>query len=512
MIDTASVGLLSGTAQQAALNPAASVTDCGALVVAFMYTATTNLIAAAVREDADEEEEELAQYAASSSALTASTTTTGEKHQHHPVTRQPKTTKTLLTAFKLAFLVGTTFATTLMCTGPYLLHLLMGGVTDPIVYNAALRYVRIRSLGMPAMVVIGTAQSACLGMQDVKSPLYVLLAAAVINFLGDVALVPLKNDWWGGAAGAAWATVASQYAALVFFARWLTMKKSENATTTDVISSDSDDDAMIDSKRMPLFWKKKGRNDNNMTTTPTAEMIANHGDNTVGLTMSADPLPLSVSAATTTAGMRTTIDDGNSQLHRHRQQQQTQLTPSSPEQTTTSQTKIRGFLSNSQLTLRSFLSLHNLDKNKVKEFFPFVIPVTTTSIGRISGYIAMSHVAASTLGTYDMAGHQIILSIFCCITPFVDALSQVAQSFVPAVFGAKERTQERANALRKTVNNFRLVGLGFGGVLVSLVACIPLISRYFTTDLVVLERVHSAIAPVGLFMLVNGLMCAGEGM
>jgi Na+-driven multidrug efflux pump len=153
-----------------------------------------------------------------------------------------------------------------------------------------------------------------------------------------------------------------------------------------------------------------------------------------------------------------------------------------------------------------------LDKNKVKEFFPFVIPVTTTSIGRISGYIAMSHVAASTLGTYDMAGHQIILSIFCCITPFVDALSQVAQSFVPAVFGAKERTQERANALRKTVNNFRLVGLGFGGVLVSLVACIPLISRYFTTDLVVLERVHSAIAPVGLFMLVNGLMCAGEGM
>ena len=33
MIDTAAVGLLSGTAQQAALNPAVSVTDYGALVV-----------------------------------------------------------------------------------------------------------------------------------------------------------------------------------------------------------------------------------------------------------------------------------------------------------------------------------------------------------------------------------------------------------------------------------------------------------------------------------------------
>ena len=57
MIDTASVGLLSGTAQQAALNPAASVTDCGALVVAFMYTATTNLIAAAVGEDIMDDDE-----------------------------------------------------------------------------------------------------------------------------------------------------------------------------------------------------------------------------------------------------------------------------------------------------------------------------------------------------------------------------------------------------------------------------------------------------------------------
>lgn len=33
MIDTAAVGLLSGVAQQAALNPAVSVTDYGALVV-----------------------------------------------------------------------------------------------------------------------------------------------------------------------------------------------------------------------------------------------------------------------------------------------------------------------------------------------------------------------------------------------------------------------------------------------------------------------------------------------
>ena len=54
MIDTAFVGLLSETAQQAALNPAVSITDIGALVVAFMYTATTNLIASAQAQDQDD--------------------------------------------------------------------------------------------------------------------------------------------------------------------------------------------------------------------------------------------------------------------------------------------------------------------------------------------------------------------------------------------------------------------------------------------------------------------------
>ena len=167
MIDTASVGLLSGTAQQAALNPAASVTDCGALVVAFMYTATTNLISAAVRQDEDDDDiSEKNEHSATSSALMNTDAQIIGKQTTMMSRRQPKTTSTLITALKLALLVGTTFAITLMSTGPHLLQLLMGNSAsslDPVVYSAALRYVRIRALGMPAMVVIGTAQSACWG-------------------------------------------------------------------------------------------------------------------------------------------------------------------------------------------------------------------------------------------------------------------------------------------------------------------------------------------------------------
>ena len=50
---------------------------------------------------------------------------------------------------------------------------------------------RIRALDIPAAVIIGSAQSACLGMKDVRSPLYVHFAAAVVNFL--------RGGWVSGA-------------------------------------------------------------------------------------------------------------------------------------------------------------------------------------------------------------------------------------------------------------------------------------------------------------------------
>ena len=411
MIDTSSVGLLSGTTQQAALNPAVSVTDCGALVVAFMYTATTNLIAAAQAQDQDNGEHIGA----------------------------PRTTLTLVTALKLALFVGSVFGIGLSFFGKTFIQTQIGNdALDPAVIAAALRYVRIRCLGMPAAVVIGTAQSACLGMQDVKSPLYVLLAAAVINFCGDLLLVPNANLWLGGAAGAAWATVLSQYGALVMFWRWMTTRPKEGV------------------------HKEKG-------------------------------FKLKLSKG---------ILQSNSESLRAKKDRPTEV-KSSP--------KSRGFLADGKLNLRDFLSVWKVDVPTAKEFTPFVIPVTTTAIGRVSGYIVMSHVASSTLGTFDMAAHQIIFSIALCLIPIVDALSQVAQSFVPSIHGIKAKSEARANALRTTINNFRKVGACFGLILVALVSMIPLISRFFTSDPLVMQRVNDAIPGVASFLSVCGLMCGMEG-
>jgi len=357
MIDTAAVGLLSGTSQQAALNPAVSVTDYGALVVAFMYTATTNLIAASVQEDKDD--------------YLADSTLNNERGME-----QPKTISTLVTAMKLALYVGSIFGVLIFTCGKQLLKLLIGNDNlDPEVFSAALRYVQIRSIGMPAMVIIGTAQSASLGMQDVTSPLYVLFAAAVINFFGDVLLVPMKSGLFGGAAGAAWATVASQYAALLFFARWLTTSASSPVTGDDDDTSNgsANDEGMVKrSRKVPEKVKT-------LLKYLSSSKLARRARR----------------AACSSAGSGRFIEDASvpevSNVSPSRWN--VKIRRSKRKNPKKAQPKTRGFLSNTGLSLRSYLSLSNLNKSKAAQFLPFVIPVTTTSIGRYAYiYVDMCYV------------------------------------------------------------------------------------------------------------------------
>jgi hypothetical protein len=135
LIDTSAVGLFSGTVQQAALNPAVAVTDYAALLIAFMYTGTTNLVAAAQESDR----------------------TTADK---------PITTKTLIGAMQLSTYVGVGLGAFLFAFARPLLRAIIGNdAISPAVFAAAMKYVRIRALGMPAAAVIGSTQAACLGMQ-----------------------------------------------------------------------------------------------------------------------------------------------------------------------------------------------------------------------------------------------------------------------------------------------------------------------------------------------------------
>jgi len=137
--------------------------------------------------------------------------------------REPsQTSETFLGALQLSLLVGVSLGALVIAFSKPMLRALIGNdLISPEVTSAAWKYVVIRALGMPATAMIGTSQASCLGMRDVQSPLKVVLFAAVINLVLDLALVDQPQPWIGGAAGAAWATLISQYIALALFLKRL---------------------------------------------------------------------------------------------------------------------------------------------------------------------------------------------------------------------------------------------------------------------------------------------------
>ncbi|MCH0564422.1 MATE family efflux transporter [Streptomyces sp. MUM 2J] len=80
----------------------------------------------------------------------------------------------------------------------------------------AVTYLRISSLGIPAMLVVFAATGVLRGLQDTKTPLYVAVAGFVANAVLNAALV------YGvglGIAGSAWGTVVAQCAMAVVYLR-----------------------------------------------------------------------------------------------------------------------------------------------------------------------------------------------------------------------------------------------------------------------------------------------------
>jgi Na+-driven multidrug efflux pump len=383
-----------------------------------MYTATTNLVAAVFQNESNTNDKSL-------------------------------TRTTIITALQIGIIVGFLFGIGLCTSSTYLLKALLGGSESEMnleVLLAADRYVKIRALGMPAAVLIGTAQSACLGMKDIRSPLLVMVGASVVNLIGDILFVGNDHPWLGGAAGAAWATVFSQYAALVMFLKWLKMKNKATDNGNGSATKNTDD---MNSLSLSSLYQKIRQRKNK-----------------------------------------------DSNVHTNNEEEKAYST--------------RGIL-HGYFKYRDLLKLPS-SKVTAKKFSPYLVPVTTTAIGRVSGYVAMSHVVSSALGTIEMAAQQIVLAFFLCFIPMCDSLNLTAQSFVPGIFEYKGDAKLRSRVMKKTTNNFLKAGGIFGLVLMGVVSCIPLVSRFFSLDPNVIASVNSTTPYLACYALLSGIVCSGEGL
>jgi MATE family, multidrug efflux pump len=175
LVDTAFVGQL-GKTPLGALGVSVAVFSVAFFLFNFLAYGTTPLIAGAVaRDDADE-----------AGRLTVA-------------------------ALTLGFGIGLGMLILLEILAEPILRLM--GAESALLHDAAL-YLRIRVIGMPAVLLATVAHGVFRGFQDTKTPMWVTGSISVFNLILDPILI-FGLDW--GLAGAAWATTVAQWLGALIF-------------------------------------------------------------------------------------------------------------------------------------------------------------------------------------------------------------------------------------------------------------------------------------------------------
>lgn len=105
----------------------------------------------------------------------------------------------------LALLIGATVIAVVLPSAPALVGLF--GASDTAAPYAT-TYLRISSLGIPAMLIVLAATGVLRGLQNTKTPLYVAISGFIANGVLNVGLVYGADL---GIAGSAWGTVIAQW-------------------------------------------------------------------------------------------------------------------------------------------------------------------------------------------------------------------------------------------------------------------------------------------------------------
>ena len=185
LIDAAFVGRVS-TTQLAALGPAGSISDSVPFFMLFVSIAATNLVAKA-----------------------------------HAAKDQAGTARIARTSVVFGGAAGLLLAAATLLSAASLSRFYCGG-NAAVLAPLCARYVGVRALGLPAVLVASVAQAVLVGMKDTKTPMLAVAVAACLNLGGDFVLVSRMGL---GLAGAAWATVASQVCAAALLLRVLARRK-----------------------------------------------------------------------------------------------------------------------------------------------------------------------------------------------------------------------------------------------------------------------------------------------
>ena len=160
-----------------------------------------------------------------------------------------------------------------------------------------------------------------------------------------------------------------------------------------------------------------------------------------------------------------------------------------------------------------------------RTFLAFAAPVLTLILGKLAAFGFMTHSAAAVPGQpLPLASHQVILSLFFFVSPFLEVISQTAQTFLPPYLSP---VKDYVNELLKkdsaydsskddkllpwrkasaTVSNKLIrTGLLVAAVVASVVSLIP---KYFGNFITSDVNVQMAVKPLAKYLLVGSFLAA----
>ena len=117
-------------------------------------------------------------------------------------------------ALSLALLLGVLLAGVLMTLSQPLLHIMGTGRTGELANHYATDFLMVRALAAPAVLSVSASTGIFRGYLDTKTPIYILLAANIINFGLDVVLIANAGM---GPMGAAIATTTAEWICAIAF-------------------------------------------------------------------------------------------------------------------------------------------------------------------------------------------------------------------------------------------------------------------------------------------------------
>ncbi|CAH9107069.1 unnamed protein product [Cuscuta epithymum] len=142
------------------------------------------------------------------------------------------------------------------------------------------------------------------------------------------------------------------------------------------------------------------------------------------------------------------------------------------------------------------------------QLFILAGPVFVTMMSKVAFYSLLVYCITS-MGTHVLAGHQVMIQLFCLCAVWSEPLSQTAQSFMPELIYGVNRNLSKARVLFKSL----LMIAALNGFLLGCIGTsIPwLFPKIFSPDPMVIQEMQRILIPYFLSLCVSPSVHSLEG-